>query len=964
MRKFIRNFFLFILLFVSLSSLIYAGETGKLAGKVIDKKTGEPLVGANIIITAQVIDGKAQSLSTIYGAATDIDGDYFILNIPPGVYNVKASFVGYASEEVTNVQIDVDKSTTVDFKLIAKAFQSKEVVVTAYSPKQIEPDLTATKQVYNVRSLQAMAGVNNIGDILALQADVVDNHFRGGREGESLYVLGGGKINNPLNNRRAFSPIVNGLQQVEVYTSGFSAEYGNAQSGVVNMVTKEGGDHWESSLEVQGTPPYYKTFEGDPYSSDNLYFYNTLKNTAAWLADNPTQPGRALWDQGYGFGGIYLPPRVTWPPNPLTLKDSLHAARLGQILWMQGLRSIGLKYNNTVDYRVDFTTGGPLAKNLRIFFAGQQKVSNPIIPTPYPDEERQIISNLTYQATKSDKLGLKVIYDYQFENNLGSNWLRWLFDRTFSVTKTRNSSSLYGFSWTHIFSQSTLLNIKLNLLDVLNRDNIELLSGDQYTEDYRDKTNWTDYTAPSNHQISKLADDRGRDFITTYAFDGSLTSQINKMNLVKTGLQLTYYNVDVKRHNNVSSPGASNFENFNAYPYEGALYAQDKLEFEGFIANLGLRLDFYNMNDNYYADIYSPLRNPNYDPSKPYLERGQYYDPSLANKVQSKLYAKLQPRIGISFPLSVSSVFHLNYGTFTQRPNFNQIFYNQVSDYNQIEVLGNPRLKPENTQAYDIGLENSFPFGFKLDVSAYYKNVTNLVEAAYYYDSQQTVYQTYRNRDYANIKGFHVNLEKVTGAVRGYARYNYESATGKSSNDLNAPVTYFENPPAGQAAVKLPDPQDVYLDYDRTHKAVFNIRYRSDKNAGFKLFGIYPLERLSISTTLKIYSGRPFTFDETGKGLKYNQRTPLEKYLRVKIQKSIPFANSSLIVYVEGYNLLNQKQYNYSRTFNNARNTLKWMKDRSNILVYDLYPPYFTNQAVYLIQNEPIHFTIGLKYDF
>ncbi len=947
-----------------ISILTFAGETGKLAGKITDNITGEPLMGANVVITAKVVNGGEQKLSQNIGAASDFEGDYFILNISPGKYTVKASYVGYNSQIVTDVQIDIDKTTTVDFQLSSKAFESEEVLVTAYSSRKLEPDLTATKQVYNISDIQNMAGVANLSDILALQADVIDNHFRGGREGESLYLLGGGNITNPLNNKRAFSPMVNGLQQVEIYTSGFSAEYGNAQSGVVNMATKEGTEQWESSMEVSGSPPYYKTWNESPYSSDNLMFYQTLADVSAWLEENPTQPGRPLWDAGYGFGGIYLPPRVTWPPNPLTISDSLHAARLGQILWMQGLRDVGLEYNNTVDYRVDFSTGGPIAKNLKIFFAGRNEITNPVVPTPYPNTDRQIIGNLTFQPNNEDKLGFKFVYDKQFDNNLGSDWLRWLFDRTFSITKSTQTSSLYGLEWTHVFDHASLVNFKLNILNVYSTDNIELLTGNQYSEDYSNGTNWVDYTAPSNHQISKIDDDRGKEIVNTYDFIGSYTSQFNKRNLVKTGFQLTYYDLNVDRDINASNSGSYRKLKFNAFPYEGALYLQDKLEFEGFIANVGLRLDFYNMNDDYYSDIFSPLRNPNYDPNKPYLERGQYYDRNLAAKTESKIYTKLQPRVGISFPLSIYSVFHLNYGTFTQRPTFNQIFYNQITANNEIEILGNPRLKPENTQSYDIGLENTFPFGIKIDVSAYYKNVSDLVETAYYYDEQQTLYRTYRNRDYANIKGFHVNLEKVDGDLRAYAKYNYESATGKSSNDLNAPVTYFENPPEGEESIVLPPPEDVYLDYDRTHKMVFNVRYKTPKDFGFAIGRVYPLGNFSISTTLKIYSGRPYTYDATGQGLKFNQRTPTEKDLRIRLEKRFPFGENQLTLYAEGFNILNQKTYYYSRTFDDTRNTLKWEKDRENILVYDLYQPYITSQAVYLLQNEPRHFRLGLIYKF
>jgi len=338
----------------------------------------------------------------------------------------------------------------------------------------------------------------------------------------------------------------------------------------------------------------------------------------------------------------------------------------------------------------------------------------------------------------------------------------------------------------------------------------------------------------------------------------------------------------------------------------------------------------------------------------------------LNSKKPTKVYSHLQPRLGISFPISATSVFHLNYGTFTQRPNFNQLFFNQykAGDFTSIEILGNPNLRPENTKAYDIGVVQGLPFGFRLDVSAYYKDVKDLIESAYYTDKQQAVYRTYVNRDYADIKGFHVSFERTTGLIRGYLRYNYESATGKSSNDLDAPVTYFEEPDPKFGYVELPDPEDVYLDYDRTHKALVNLRIISPSKWGFTLGGIHPLGNFSISSTYRLSTGRPYTWDETGRGLKMNKRTPSEHELRLRIQKKLDFDLTRVTIYAEGFNLLNEKIFQYSRTFDDERETGRWQYDRDNILVYNEYAPYTSSQAIYLLSNEPRHYRLGIIFDF
>ncbi len=952
-----------LLLLLFLMRVTHPSETGKIAGTVTDKETGEALIGASVILTEVWSGDRAIKLDHPIGAATDAGGSYFIINVPPGSYNVKGTYMGYKAEIRTRVQALVDKTTRLNFQLQSEPLAGEEVVVTAYKPHKVEVDLTATKQTYDIQEIESIPGVADITDILELQADVVDDHFRGGRVGESLYMIGGANIVNPLNNQRAFRPIVTGLEQVEVYTSGFSAEYGNAQSGVINMVTKEGRDKWETRFELSSTAPYYKTFGGSVYDSKNLMFVDALLDPEEWLKENPTQPGKPLWDLGYS-ATTYLPPRVVWPPNPLTHKDSLLMANLGKNAWLLSFRDIGLEYNNFPDYRLDFSTGGPIAKNARIFLAARQNLIHPIVPTPDNDMERQVMSNITYTPNSHDKLKATLIYDSQFENILGSAWLRYTFDRTLSVSKAMTVNKQYGLEWKHVYGPSTFMDWKVKVLDILDQQRIELLRDDQFTEDYGSHMNWVDITAPHRHESGKIEDDRGDEKTLSYNLTGSLTSQVNSNNLLKSGLQFSYYNVDVDRDANASNVGSYRNVSFTAFPYEGAIYFQDKMEFQGLIANLGLRYDFYNLNTEYYADEFSPLRNPNYDPSLPYLERGQYYDAALARREKTKLYARLQPRIGISFPVSETSVFHLNYGTFTQRPNFNQIFYSQMTLFNEIEVLGNPRLRPENTKAYDVGLVQALPFAWHLDVSAYYKDVTDLVETAYYFDEQQSVYRTYRNRDYADIKGFHVNFEKRTGFLRGYIRYNYESAKGKSSNDLNAPVSYFERPAEGQEAIELPEPEDVFLDYDRTHKAVFNLGFKTGKDWGFRLAGIKPFADLSVSSTLRLMSGRPYTWDETGRGLRYNQRTPTEKDLRFRLERRIRLSNTSITAYLEAFNVLNDEVYSYSRTFDDDRNVVKWERDRENIQTYTEYPPYFTSQKLYIISSEPRHFRLGMIFNF
>ncbi len=328
-----------------------------------------------------------------------------LLNISPGYYNVKVSYIGYYEEIRTKVSVSVDKTTTIDFNLKSEALTlSGDIVVTAFTIDKAERDLTATKSSYDLSKIEALPGVTDIGDILSLQADVSDGHFRGGRTGESQYLIGGSSINNPLNNSRAFDPMTIAFQQVEVYTSGFSAEYGNVQSGVINMVAKEGNlNKWQTRIDVASTNSYYKTWGGSVYDTKNLVYFDMMNNLDEWVDGKDPASGKILWTHfGINFPENYLPvPPFTFPPSFLSREDSLRTASLVRALWLQSQRDVGLEYAKP-DYRVDMSLSGPLAKNLALFVAARYNAVNPVLPSSEQDLQQQVLSFI-YLQTKSKR---------------------------------------------------------------------------------------------------------------------------------------------------------------------------------------------------------------------------------------------------------------------------------------------------------------------------------------------------------------------------------------------------------------------------------------------------------------------------------------------------------------------------------------------------------------------------------
>jgi outer membrane receptor for ferrienterochelin and colicin len=231
-----------ILLILFLPFFIYAGTTGKLAGTIKDAQTGEPLVGANVMIEG-----------TNFGAATNADGEYVILNIAPGRYNIKFSFIGYETVVMQDVSIAVDQTTLLPVQLNSQSIQVDEIVVTARTPL-IQKDVTSSISVITREEIDALP-VSTFTELLSLQAGVTGSgsslHIRGGRSNEVAYMIDGTIVVDPLLGGLATDINNDAIQEMSLLSGTFNAEYGNALSGVVNIVTRDGADKFSGKLEAR-----------------------------------------------------------------------------------------------------------------------------------------------------------------------------------------------------------------------------------------------------------------------------------------------------------------------------------------------------------------------------------------------------------------------------------------------------------------------------------------------------------------------------------------------------------------------------------------------------------------------------------------------------------------------------------------------------------------------------------------
>ncbi|MBN1542901.1 TonB-dependent receptor [candidate division KSB1 bacterium] len=237
----------FFILLAWFSDDALAGITGTIAGRVVDSTTGEPLPGVNVLV-----------VNTPYGAATDAHGRYLLHNIKPGIYRINARMIGYALLTQTQVRVRPDSRTVIDFELVPEALSiDREIVVTA--PRElIRMDVTGTQHDLS-GDLYKSLPVTTPEEALNLQPGVVEGHIRGGRKSEVLYLVDGMPVQEATTGERAILVPNISIADLTIQTGGFNAEYGNAMSGVVNIITHEGGDrhrfYVESSSDHFGRRP-------------------------------------------------------------------------------------------------------------------------------------------------------------------------------------------------------------------------------------------------------------------------------------------------------------------------------------------------------------------------------------------------------------------------------------------------------------------------------------------------------------------------------------------------------------------------------------------------------------------------------------------------------------------------------------------------------------------------------------
>lgn len=245
--------FVFTLGFVLLLNVQgWAGTTGSLAGSVLDKKSKLPLKGALITVEEAGVHG-----------ISDKYGNFLITGLQPGIYRVEVRFIGYAEMAYEKVHIKTDAITRLTFALDPIVLTTEPIIITG-ARNPIDEEMISTVHYVDNEDLNSRVPGGNYLDHFKFLPGVFSTHFRGSRSAEVLYLLDGVPMVSSLTRELAFDIPISAIEEVVVYTGGYSAEYGNANAGIVNVIRKRARSQFEYTAK---TYTDYLGFAGLPHDN-------------------------------------------------------------------------------------------------------------------------------------------------------------------------------------------------------------------------------------------------------------------------------------------------------------------------------------------------------------------------------------------------------------------------------------------------------------------------------------------------------------------------------------------------------------------------------------------------------------------------------------------------------------------------------------------------------------------------
>jgi len=741
--------------------LFYAGTVGKIAGRVFDVETNKPLIAVDVFI---------DELET--GGATDVDGYYFILNVPPGTYDVEASMIGYRAEIKKSVNVFADRTTYIDFTLLPTIIELETPVVVIARKPVIEIDMTS-KETRITRDQFDITPIEKPTEALALQGGVTTDaagnlHVRGGRSGELAYYIEGIEVSNALLGN---APVLNKnlVSEMSLLSGTFNAEYGNIMSGVVNIITPEGGSKLSTNLE-------YTSFMINPSSYRKKDWINDL-NSTYFDAHRTFDPVDSVWVSDYEV------PDLT-DSKDLPFLGEINASAAGSLPGDRATRFfVAGNYLNQESYLpfgydLSRSVNGKLTRR----FAGNLKV---LVDAQYIDEESQNYSHL---------------YKYLYENYL--------------VNRKKSMRGIIGLN--HAPVSNFFYNLRVGYIQDEFETRVPSDTGDIFGsigEPVRD--NYSEF------YISGFPQFRQEVKTTQYIVKADFNWQLGKIHNLKFGGEQSFYVFELANRQQLFARAPVIYQQYERRPRDGAIFLQDKIEHKYLIVNAGLRFDYSYPNAGMWEDIE--------DPTSEVTDVGPQY--------------QISPRLGLSHPITDDAMLHFAYGHFFQVPPYEIMYFNSnyvlhPESIPRYGLVGNPRILPQRTTAYEVGIKYAIREVYGIDVTLFLKDIQNLLATTevrvFPYD-----YIIYTNEDFGSVQGIDVTFQRELVSNIGFSvNYTYQVARGNRSFAMQGFYDVYTGLPERV--------REYFLDFDRRHTLAGTCQFMFNPRGG-------------LGINFRLASGLPYT---------------------------------------------------------------------------------------------------------
>ena len=942
MKKF--NFIMYALVVITTLNAQSDRVSGKIRGRVVDSTSKNPLAGANVLVLP-VGSGR--------GTMTNEDGEFVLPNLMTGRYNVKVSYMGYASTTIQDIDVSPGGTTEILFSLTIEAIEGQEVNVVAESMENTINIKTVVSQVkYSGEQLNKMP-VSNFTDVIANAGGVVKTeagrsrgiHMRGGRSGEVAFYVDGILTNDPVDRSQGVQIDKEAIDVLTISKGGFSAEFGEAMSGIVTVITKSG-----SKQDISGN----LIFETDQLASNNSNYNNNYGKYNMQFGG--PFPGLKNYLSFY-ISGSYVGSDIT-SPRSIKLPHSTYKHPMGTFKLTFSPPHSGLNAVVSASYEdkaaENYSHGISKGDWLRDYyktFEGSRRFSLQIQNTLGKNTAWRLMLS-TFEHHTNYGSGENISYKDFHYLSTRLDWVNYAMKNGWYDPNTRKWKELTDNNGLPLISDNYFV---IDDLSSGTENNPIQLSSLPFEEQafyyyYYTQGNQFDFaTGKWSSEAEKVVayNQRWHEAGTWY-IPAYLDQESNYYDAVDTTAYFKefdeaeyasylfgdddfqrshdlwsylgnmhngyYYDRDIfnvytygpgrpRSHKSISSHSSVEFQMNTQWTIRNAV----KFGFKATASTMDYRdIQFANQNPYFDSYYYEPLSGSAYaentfenndfilmtglrwdyfDPNVQSLKTSLLVDEGVVERQPADIKLKLSPRLGINFNASDKTAIYTNYGYFVQFPQYSEMYQNVYADISSgLPLVGNPNITPEETIQYQFGLAHRFSESLSLEIVSFFKDQMNLATNRTYpvlIDGQVATVTVMEMEDYAKIKGIEFKL-KLNKFSNLTGDIDYTWMSAKGTGSSNREYYYLYIFDSDR-----PLPVKEYpMEFDLTHSVKFNLNYYLPKKNNSSFTGKF-FSDWNFNIQGNLSSGAPYTpTDIYGKAQEIgSKRMPGYKSLDMRVEK-------------------------------------------------------------------------------